>query len=129
MTTIKIAEAFAPDWVKERIARGWTVWNAPRPLLGTEHPPKTFAGGSGAIFDVPAHGVFFAAVDPADTFAPRFAEANAALDGRIVEVVPEAAAHAEFEAMCAERGTSLDEVAEYWDGDWRAAARSCGVTV
>jgi hypothetical protein len=42
-------------------------------------------------------------------------------------VLEEEAIRAAFETECAERGIPVEEIVECWDGDWRAAARSCGL--
>lgn len=127
--TIEIAEKDTPEWVRERLARGWEVWNASRPLLGTERPSGAWAGSEGAIMEPRcAEGVFYAAIDPADSFADRFRSRNVDLDGGVLVMVTEAAARAQFEAMCAERGITIEEILESWS-TWQKAARSCGVAV
>jgi hypothetical protein len=71
-----------PQKVRDYIKRGWTVYNAPRPLLGHDHWQGDFR-----------HGVFFAAVapegDPADEFgdAPQFHKRNRENDGHVCEIV------------------------------------------
>lgn len=78
MGVVRYVEGFhqIPTRVRANIERGWTVYNAPRPLLGMETWNGDFR-----------HGVFFAAVapegDPADEFgdAPTMHERNQSLDG------------------------------------------------
>lgn len=71
-----------PAKICDLIERGWTIYNAPRPLLGHETWQGDFR-----------HGVFFAAVapdgDPADEFgdAPHFHERNRQNDGYTCEIV------------------------------------------
>ena len=74
-----------PDKIRAYLERGWTVYNAPRPLYGHE----TWTGDF-------RHGVLYAAVapegDPADEFgdAPMFHKCNQDLDGHICQIVTEA---------------------------------------
>lgn len=126
-TTVTLNRLHAPAWVLAAIASGWEVWNAPRPICGTHAPSGEYAGGRGAIPNVPgSRGVFWAAIDPADTFAERFRVRNLSLDARRVVVLTDEAVRAAWEAECAARGHTVEEIVESWDGDWRAAARSCG---
>lgn len=53
---------------------GWIVFNAPRPLFGTECWQGQFR-----------HGVFYAAINPSDPYAQQWIRENAYLDGWVCE--------------------------------------------
>ena len=119
-----------PAWILEQIDKGWEVYNAPRPLGGTAAPDGMYAGGRGAIPNVPgSRGVFWAAIDPADTYGDRLRTHCVRYGGQRVVVQTEAAIHAAFARECSERGHTVEEIVESFDGDWRGAARSCGYPV
>lgn len=94
-----------PERVQDLAGRGWTVYNAPRPLMGAETWTGEFR-----------HGVFYAAVPPdgdlADEFgdAPVWRERNHGLDGWPCEIVPMATICAYWEAKVKE----YPEIASLW---------------
>lgn len=71
---------------------GWEVWNAPRPMRGTLNFVEDFR-----------HGIFYGAIDPADTVGDRFREANHRDDGWILEWISLAEATMQVRAIYTER--------------------------
>ena len=62
----------------DHIPEGWPIYNAPRPLYGE----PTWTGDF-------IHGIFYAAVDPADDYGARFIQCNTNLDAWQLEWVSE----------------------------------------
>jgi len=91
-----------PDKVREYLDKGWTVYNAPRPIYGHEQWQGDFR-----------HGVFFAAVaptdDPADEFndAPAFHRRNQELDASECMIVSREQVMAYGEEQAQRHGISL----------------------
>ena len=103
-----------PGKIADYLARGWTVYNAPRPILGHDTWQGDFR-----------HGVFYAAVapedDPADEFGdtPQFHKRNQDLDGYICQIVTEADVIAYGAMMTEEYGVTLA------DFSYEDIAKSC----
>jgi hypothetical protein len=93
------------------IPAGWEVWNAPRPLFGSLCWEGEFR-----------RGVHYAAIDPADEWATRWARRNEQLDGWRLEWLPrETTLRAYAAELAAREGYPLEElladldmVAESW---------------
>ena len=74
-----------PQVIRGYLENGWTVYNAPRPIMGH----KTWQGDF-------RHGVFYAAVapegDPVDEFGdtPEFHKRNRQNDGHVCQIVSKA---------------------------------------
>lgn len=71
MRTVKVV---APR--PEEAPEGWQIHNAPRPLFGTRTWVGTFI-----------HGIFYAAIDPADEYAQTWIKENSSLDAYNLEFV------------------------------------------
>lgn len=73
-----------PDEIRDYLERGWTVYNAPRPIMGHKLWQGEFR-----------HGIFYAAVAPdeLDEFgdAPTFHKHNQENDGHTCEIITEEA--------------------------------------
>ena len=76
----------------EQAPEGWEVWNAPRPMMGTVH-------FTGEFF----HGIWYGAIDPADSVGDRFRKANHRDDGWILEWISLGQATAQIRAIYAVR--------------------------
>lgn len=106
MSRVYFVEGFneIPKEIKECIVDGYTVYNAPRPLLGH----KTWQGDF-------RHGVFYAAVlpenSPADEFndAPTFHKRNKELDGHVCQIVTRQDVMAYGQMMADEYSVDIEE--------------------
>ncbi len=67
-----------PDFVPD----GWVIWNAPRPMYGSELPSKNMAREWRGDF---LTGIWYAAVNPEDPYAADWTTHNEWDNGAIVE--------------------------------------------
>lgn len=77
---------------------GWIILNAPRPLLGN----RTWEGEWG-------HGRHWAAIDPADVYAPQWLRKSLDLDGWAVEFVGQEDYDRHAAEVCAAHGWEIED--------------------
>ena len=80
----------------------WNIYNAPRPIYGTEGYEWR---------DDCFCGVFYAAVDPDDEMAQRWDERNAELDARVIVYMSEEDALAKARSYLTDKHTDPDVIA------------------
>lgn len=80
-TIVKHVPSFAPR--PEHIPADWVIWNAPRGMFGSTLPDGELAMWHGTF----RHGIFYAAINPADVYAVDWTRHNVENDGYIVDYV------------------------------------------
>lgn len=107
------AAAAAPAWLRGWVGKGWSVFNAPRPLPGTEDELGDFR-----------HGTFYVAVDPASPRAEWCLREIRDLDGWPVQLISNEEIQARVRAHLGDE-IPLEEALESWGG-WPQLARAGG---
>ena len=112
--TVYVNQAAAPLWLRDWLAKGWLVFNAPRPLPGVASELWAFR-----------HGTFYVAVDPTRPRADRVIQDVRDLDGYPVMLVDNELIRAEVRDHLASEGLDEAEVLEGFSG-WPEMARAGG---
>jgi hypothetical protein len=91
------------------IPTGWIIFNAPRPLNGSEVSGNCWATWEGEFH----HGCHYAAVNPRDPYAFQMIRDNIALDGWVARYVTNEEIATAMETYCLEN--ELDRSDYEWD--------------
>ena len=110
--TVYLNTAEAPAWIREWIAKGWQVFNAPRPLPGVASELWEFL-----------HGTFYTAIDPALPEAARVLQDVSDLDGWPVVLLTNEDIKAKVLAHIEGEDVDLDDLLDTWGG-WPGLARA-----
>jgi hypothetical protein len=94
-----------PAPILDAIRAGLTVWNAPRPLYGSELFGMDWSGPF-------RHGRFYSAVDPADPYAEIWERKNVELDAYPVGLITNEEIERRLRAHAEEAGYNIEEVLE-----------------
>lgn len=99
-----------PRPTSQDVPAHWLIFNAPRPLHGTRFWEGDFY-----------HGIYYAAVDPADSLAATMIDSNAGLDGWLVQYVTMDDVRAWVKRQTKAEGITDEDLAEMDDEhlqDW-----------